>query len=675
MTNRIKFIIKCLTGATFLAPLVLLPQHFVFPFIVGKIFLFRSIVLLMLGTYIVLFLNDPDRYKIRLNPVHIAVILFLVSFTVSSFVGVDWYKSFWDSHERMLGLFTIIHYIIYYFIISTVLSGWKDWHWMFRIFLFLGGIVMVLGIWQKVVDPQAFLNNGNNRVSSTLGNPIYFSGYGLFLFFSGLLSTFLEEKKSWKFYSLLVCFLGFLGIFLGGTRGTLIGLIAGIVAAGVGYFFGLKKNKMVRRSLITVGVLVLVVAGLLFSFRKTNVVNNIPTIGRLLNSSIIEGTGSTRLMAWSIAIDAWKEKPIFGSGPNNFYYSFNKFYNPKFLEYGIGETWFDNAHSALLNTLAVQGVLGFVTYIGLFFSAVLVLWRKTKQGDFLLNIHIISISSGFLIAHFFHNAFVFENPTSFLYFFFFLAFVSSITSKDIAVEKNKKTKNVTLSFVSIVAIIILLLIYTTNVNPARANNRTLDMIRNAYSGGDVTLLYEDMIGIPSPHIDDMRIDFSRTVYRIIPELVKRGRSEEAKKIFELAYNELGKNLDLHPLDIRVHILRSQLAEAVADLTKSVPLLIESEKMLEQALVHSPKRQQIQYMLSIIKLKLQKFDEAIVLLETTINNNEVLGEGWWRLALIYRELGDEEKARSIIEKAVERNVFFDYGIGRQIAEEILPGSTQ
>jgi hypothetical protein len=148
----------------------------------------------MLGGYILLLSSNWQEYKARLTPTNIGMSLFFLSFAVSTFFGVDGYHSFWDNHERMLGLFTIIHFTIYYFIISSVVKEWRDWQWLMRIFLFAGSIVMIIGLMQKA-NPNLLLNQGAERVSATLGNFIYFSGYGSFLFFIGLL-LFLKEQKS-----------------------------------------------------------------------------------------------------------------------------------------------------------------------------------------------------------------------------------------------------------------------------------------------------------------------------------------------------------------------------------------------------------------------------------------------------------------------------------------------
>ena len=115
------YFIKIVLMTSFFVPLIVLPSSYIFPFIVPKIVFFRSLVLLMLGSYILLLISNWKKYRIKLSAINIAVLIFLLSFSISTFVGVDVYKSVWDSHERMLGLFTIFHYIFYYLIIKR----WK----------------------------------------------------------------------------------------------------------------------------------------------------------------------------------------------------------------------------------------------------------------------------------------------------------------------------------------------------------------------------------------------------------------------------------------------------------------------------------------------------------------------------------------------------------------------
>lgn len=92
-----------------------------------------------------------------------AVIAFILSFAISTFTGVDPYHSFWDNHERMLGLFTILHYGLYFFILGSVLKTWTEWQKAFKIFLIAGSLVMLIGVAQKF-NPDLLLNQGSSQI-------------------------------------------------------------------------------------------------------------------------------------------------------------------------------------------------------------------------------------------------------------------------------------------------------------------------------------------------------------------------------------------------------------------------------------------------------------------------------------------------------------------------------
>ncbi len=639
--------VKVLIGLSFFVPLIVLPNQFIFPFIVPKIVLFRIITMLMLAGYLVLLLGDSEKYKLKATPLNIVIGLFFLSFAISTFVGVDWYRSFWDNHERMLGLFTFFHYILYYYILTTVIRSKEEWKVFLRWFLSAGMLVMIIALWQRFVDPEALLNRNANRVSATLGNPIYLSGYGLFMFAVGSLLAFQEKiRTTWWYFALIGLFLGFFGIFLGGTRGTLIGLLLGIGVLFLSYFFLVKSEKIKRIFGIFI-LLALIIGGSLFAFRQTDFVKGIPTVGRLVNISLTSGTAETRIMAWGIAVESWQEKPIFGWGPNNYYYAFNKFYRPEFLEHGFGETWFDNAHNIVMNTLSVQGSVGLLLYFGIFAIAFYAVLRGYKDGK--ISEHTTAISFAFLVAHFIHNVFVFENPTSYLYFFFFLAFINHLS---LFPGKEKETnKNVSTITKTMIFLVFLLVIFITNINPARANMAMLDTIYAIYHGQkDSIELYSKATSIPSPHVDDIRNDFARSVLQVMNQYIQKGLNEQASKLYDLAQAELQKNRILHPDDIRAHIQQAELALGAAQYLQKIEFVSFAETALDDALVKSPKRQQIHYMLAGVKAQLGKIDQSVKILQTSVDQDPKIIEGWWRLALMYYSGGKPEIANQIISKA-------------------------
>ncbi|PIR76630.1 MAG: hypothetical protein COU32_01010 [Candidatus Magasanikbacteria bacterium CG10_big_fil_rev_8_21_14_0_10_42_10] len=671
-------IVDVLIGLTFLVPLVVLPSTFIFPFIVPKILLFRSLALFMFAGWLLLIVADSQTYKLRMKSMTVCVFLFFVSLALSTFIGVDWYRSFWDNHERMLGLFTLVHFGIYYLVLTSVYKTWTEWRLLLRIFLLSGILVMFIGFMQVYVSPNLLLNGSSHRVSATLGNAIYYSGFGLFLVFVSVLLILKEKRDSaWFWFYLAGILLGFGGIFWGGTRGTLLGLIAFIAVALFLYILFLRDpayRTLRQRAMYLMGVGLFIVVAL-FAFRKTDFVQHLPAVGRLVNTQLTSGTADTRVMAWGVAIEGWKEKPIFGWGPNNYYYAFDQLYRPQFLEHGWGETWFDNAHSAIFNTLAVQGIIGLVLYLSLFIIPITVLWRAYRRGQ--VDIHIFIMSSAFLVAHFIHNAFVFENPTSYLYFFFTLAFVNSMVTMS-PIENGKKIvkgSGMVSSGMAVTLIVVTsILVYATDINPARANTRALSVLQQLRSNPATAITsFPEAAKIPTPHIDDVRNDFSRTVDSFLTQYQTKIPLKDTQALYQLAVEQLKKNVILHPLDIRLYILLAELDRKGSDIMSDPTLVLSSESYLETAHTLSPKRQQVVFALANIKHQLGKNDEAIVLLQQVVEDDPKIAESWWRLALQYAVMGRNDKGLAVMNDAEAQGLTFD-DQGQKLKQALMASAT-
>ncbi len=664
MRLTIERVVKLLIYATFFIPLIIAPSSFIFPFIVPKVLLFRSLVIAMLGGYVLLLLANYEVYRPRFTAVSLALGTFLLSFALSTFTGVDTYHSFWDNHERMLGLFTIVHYVIYYFVCTSVFKNWSDWKQALKVFLVAGSLVMVIGVMQKI-NPELLLNQGSDRVASTLGNAIYVGGYGLFLFFVAMLLFFKEKANALRALYAALGLLSLLGLLFSGTRGSVLGLLAGLFVVFVSYSFLLKENKKLRLTIYGVmggGVLLV---GVLFAFRHVPFVQNLPAIGRLLGTSLKSGTGDTRFIAWKIGVDSWKERPVFGWGPNNFFYAFNKYYNPRSLEYGYGETWFDNAHNIVVNTLTVQGIFGVLAYLGIFILAVVTLWQRPESRG--KRIHLIAWGTGFLVAHLVQNITVFENPTSYLYFVFWLAMVNRLGSPLYAEEleetgervSKNADRNVGFVSVAIVGGAGMLLIFVFNIQPARANQKTLfalqQLSRNPATG---LAAAKEAIAFNSPHVDDIRGDIARTVTDILGDNYQKLPKADSTALLDTAYSALQENVRLHPADVRTYLLLSQLGQIGFAVTNNPSFITDAERFMTIGLSYSPRRQQFLYTLANFKLQLGKNDEAIKLMEQALDDNPKILETYWRFAYLYQLMGQNEKARQILALARERGLVFN-----------------
>jgi hypothetical protein len=320
----------------------------------------------------------------------------------------------------------------------------------------------------------------------------------------------------------------------------------------------------------------------------------------------------------------------------------------------VGETWFDNAHNIIMNTLAVQGILGLLVYLSIFVVAIYLLLRGFFRKN--LDIHFTIIISGFLIAHLVQNIVVFENPTSYLYFMFCLAMVSGMAGegkKDMN-EVNKKPigdKKVTGGFLWSMGTVGFFLVFIFNIQPARANMRALDAIRDISTNINAApTSMATALAFNSPHVDDIRNDIARSVNTLLRDPNTKMDSKLAKQLAEMSLENIKKNDLLHPLDIRVHLSISQLSEILANITKSELYSQDAEYYLQKAVSISPKRQQLLYSLSAFQMQNSRYDEAENNLEKSIEYDPVIGEGYWRLAYVYKLQGEDAKTTELINNA-------------------------
>ncbi len=661
-------IAKYLIYLSFLTTLLVLPTLFIFPYVVPKVIFFRSVILLVSGVTLVLYLYSlklKNNSKNKLfTPISVSLALFLLSLTVSTFLGFDWYRSLWDTQERMLGLSTLVFYFIFFFVIKYIFNSWKEWRDAFVVFGGVGIIVSLIGIIQKI-NLNFLFNRGAVRVVSTLGNPIYLGGLGLFLLFAGLLFFF--KEKGWvKWYFAGVSFLGFASIITSGTRGSLLGMLAGFVFISV-FYIVLKQGQQKTRNII-LGILILgSVMGIgLLTFKDTSLVKSVSTLDRIAHTSPFEGTARTRILAWEVAVEGWKEKPLIGWGPNNYYYAFNKYYNPEFLTFGFQETWFDNAHSVLFNTLATQGVFGLLSYLLIFGASGFCLWKVYKRNE--EEVFIFLFGSGFLIAHFVHNMFVFENVTSYIYFFFFLGFLDFVFSG--ISEKDKNYYNVPKLAIALSLLLAVTGIFFLNVNVVGANITEFKS-RKFMSVGDSKnslQMFNETFKWKSPYQYEIGWDYSMDVLYVIPNIYSYDQ-KLARELFDLAIVNMVKIMEHSPNDVRSVLAYMDLMRSGGIVLFDIPGAQEDVKdKLELAEKLSPGRQQIEYAKITFLAGIGEIDEAIKMAEEVLSRNENIAEAYYQLARIYEFNEQHKEVLPVLDRAISKGLIFTDPVHQIFAAE-------
>lgn len=365
-----------------------------FPFIVGKYAWFRGTVDLALIFFLlgVLFEADGAQYLARLktffkSPVVIAVTAFVGAYLLACFFGVRPSFSFWSNFERGEGGIQLLNLYVFFLLLITLFKEEKEW----RKLVWCSMITAVLMILYGVIAGfgGSFLGWGNIgprfsmdgfRFQGSVGNAEYVPGYLIFMLFFAAYQLISSKRSLRSSQSLLVvaCMVLFLMFCVAsGTRGAFIGMIAGGLA-GLGYIGWYRKAW--RKWLLGGAAAVVILLALLVQFGRVPAVHRIPGVESILRLSLHPTDLAdlhTRFVMWGVAYEAWKERPVFGWGPENFLIAYDHHFDITYFEPTRGfEAWFDRAHSVIFDYLSMTGAVGLLSYLSVFVCLGLLLLRK-----------------------------------------------------------------------------------------------------------------------------------------------------------------------------------------------------------------------------------------------------------------------------------------------------------
>lgn len=264
------------------------------------------------------------------------------------------------------------------------------------------------------------------RVSGTLGNATYLGGFILFtLFWIAILFRETQLRNARLVLGAIAVFHLIILAFTG-TRGASLGLGAGIFIVALWHAlirlrpFHIQTSLYKNYALWTL-LAIIITPMIIFSTREAPIWQMLP-ITRQLTANIFE-TASLRFSSWDTAINAIKERPLFGWGHEGYIYAFDRYYNP--IHYGE-ESWFDRVHNVFLDYAIAGGLVLLISYLSIFILFFTLLIRRAQtehvsliaamgvaylvQGMTLFDILPISIPLGIFLAYSIHTITSFRSP-------------------------------------------------------------------------------------------------------------------------------------------------------------------------------------------------------------------------------------------------------------------------
>ncbi|MBI5230680.1 MAG: O-antigen ligase family protein [Coriobacteriales bacterium] len=335
-------------------------------FDIVKVFTMRACALVALAAWGWHMLVEGG--KLRRTPVNWLILAFLGWVAISTVLSIHPATAFFGKYRRFEGLLSFMTYAVFYFLVLQLADRPSRIKQLAQTLFWSGIVVAGYGFLQTVgADPiqWASLPFEARRAFSTYGNPDLLGG---FLMFSLPISAALalsEERPVWRVVywgGLILNIWTWIGAY---TRGAWIGGVVGFFFLGIiAWRQRARLHKAVDLSFIavaTVVALALIVSSLASPNEVMNFAKRVASIFDFRG-----GSGLTRTQIWQAAIDAIKDRPIFGFGADTFRLIFPKYKPEAYVEAAGYLSVADNVHDYPLQLAAGVGIPGMLLFYAIF---------------------------------------------------------------------------------------------------------------------------------------------------------------------------------------------------------------------------------------------------------------------------------------------------------------------
>lgn len=627
---------------------LLISARFYFPYISTKQIYFNILMEILFVFWLVFIIKYPS-WRPKKSWISFGLLAFFVAVLLSCFGSVDFNLSFWGDIERMLGFFPLLHFLILYFIIITVMRTGADWRNLFIAFLAVGIVTSCYGIFQRlgmITSPW-----GAGRIIATIGNAAYVGAYAMFNLFFAFIVFFKTKSRLWQAALAACSFIVLLALIFSGTRGAYFGFGASVLFMLL-LLLILSKNKKIKvYSLVFFLILIMGIAALFLNSDKNFVKSN-TFLNRITQISLADATMQTRFISWRAAAKDFKNHPILGTGLGNYAIIFDKYFTPNFYNYTRSETYFDQAHNNLIDIASTTGLLGLLGYLSIFIAVLIYLIRGFRKKSISLADLILLL--GLLSAYFIQNLVVFDALVTYIPLMVILGYVYWLNLREIEIEENSPAReekdrgleNKEIYSLFGIGLIILIIMYQFNIKPIKMLIGTIAG-QTAFAKGDLfggVEIYKKALSYNTVLDRDSRSSFLRYIAFASFNGVDR---QKAKEILDYAIF-LGKaNVRYNPEDNLMQVQLAQALEMAARENSDNPekFYYYSDQALEavnKSIASSPGRIPIYFTKAQIYLTRGENGKAIETLKYAVSLNENYYESSCQLAKLYIILEREDE---------------------------------
>lgn len=397
------------------------------------------LLLLMAQTRVFRALKQSGPYSRDGKRLVIVVCFYFFAVAVSTLFGVAPVVSLFGSNFNHMGLITRLCFFIFFVALSTGIGASET---RLRTTLWVlaatGFLVATYAVAQSFgVEPfvrsslYTFPTPEGSivRVSASLGHADYL---GNFLCYTTLLTGALAfSVQGWpRAFAIAATGLSVIAVAFSGTRGAWVGMIAGLATFA---FFGLQggaARKILKRSRRGVTAAVIASAVLIVSLLVLSPASR--SVTHRLRELMSEGTSASgRNLLWRDSLKMVPPFALAGTGPEGFRKALLGFKSKELAKLNPLSNN-ESSHNSYLDAIISYGAAGAALYITMIVLALVILIRARRQaGTESWRLIITGMLSSF-IAVLVHNIFIYNQISTGLYFFAFLAITVSMSKVFVA---------------------------------------------------------------------------------------------------------------------------------------------------------------------------------------------------------------------------------------------------
>lgn len=407
--KRLTGLLGIILSLALLSPLFFWPSFYL-PFSSPKLLGFLFFVELSLPVFLFLAATRERPFAVLRQPIPLSLTILVSVLVLASLLGVDPLNSLLGTAQRPVSVLLVIHGLLFILALRELFEREPKWKSrMTTLLITMGTVTSLHALGEQTLWPSFVSVEG--RAASLLGNPVFLASFLIIPCFLSFARAAASTKKTQLIFVALGVLM-LLGIFQSGTRGALVGLVAGgCVWAGL---WVVRKTETLKRRfgmLLGVGALVLVVVLIGWALSPSSVFDRL--------KQAADESVQSRLLYWSMAVEGWKEHPLLGVGPGNFYILADQQFTPD--TYEITNTWPDKPHNTLLEYLSTTGILGTFAWLLVLGSLAREAWKRRHESA------VIALLAG-LTAYVVQGLFFFDGISDSILFFFLAAWFMPLAS-------------------------------------------------------------------------------------------------------------------------------------------------------------------------------------------------------------------------------------------------------